>query len=177
MSEVAQGPGWWQATDGKWYPPGTQPAPPGGSWVDGPRDTNSPLWQQGWQSPGDPPPPFQASTTAQYCVTCGNGLVATAAICPRCGTPVSGAKPGQLGAKSRTAAVLLAVFLSFWSFLYTYRISAWKFWLGLGLIVCSFILGESTVYTTHNPAGAIVWSLVALGVWIWSIIDRSTTPL
>ena len=25
MSEVPQGPGWWQATDGKWYPP--QPAP------------------------------------------------------------------------------------------------------------------------------------------------------
>ena len=25
MSEVPQGPGWWQATDGKWYPP--QPPP------------------------------------------------------------------------------------------------------------------------------------------------------
>ena len=25
MSEVSQGPGWWQATDGKWYPP--QPPP------------------------------------------------------------------------------------------------------------------------------------------------------
>jgi hypothetical protein len=25
MSDVAQGPGWWQATDGKWYPP--QPGP------------------------------------------------------------------------------------------------------------------------------------------------------
>lgn len=21
MSDVSQGPGWWQATDGKWYPP------------------------------------------------------------------------------------------------------------------------------------------------------------
>lgn len=25
MSDVPQGPGWWQAADGKWYPP--QPAP------------------------------------------------------------------------------------------------------------------------------------------------------
>jgi hypothetical protein len=27
MSDVSQGPGWWQATDGKWYPP-APPAPP-----------------------------------------------------------------------------------------------------------------------------------------------------
>jgi hypothetical protein len=182
VSEVAQGPGpgpgWWQAADGKWYPPGTQPAPPSGTGSDAPFDPNSPLWQQGQQSPGAAPlPPFQASAPAQYCVTCGNGLVATAAICPRCGTPVSRMKPGQVGAKSRTAAVLLAVFLSFWSFLYTYRTSAWKFWLGLGLTVFSFIVGEIIVSTTNNPAGAVAWSLVALGVWIWSIVDRSTTPL
>ena len=33
MSDVSQGPGWWQAADGKWYPPAPQPqqppAPPG----------------------------------------------------------------------------------------------------------------------------------------------------
>jgi hypothetical protein len=148
VSEVSQGPDWWQAADGKWYPPGTQPTLPGGF------------------------PPV-----AQYCVTCGGGLVATAAICPRCGTPVSGTRPGQVGAKSRTAAVLLAVFFSFWSFLYTYRTSAWKFWLGLGLTVFSFILGESIVYATHNPGGAAAWGLIAVGVWIWSIVDRSTKPL
>ena len=168
MSEVAQGPGWWQAADGKWYPPGPQPAPPGGPWAETPRDTNSPLWQQGWQSPGVPP---------KYCVTCGNGLVATAAICPRCGTPVSGTSSGLIGAKSRTAAVLLAVFLSFWSFLYTYRISTWKFWLGLGLNVFGLILGLSIGSAAHSPAGTVVWFLIALGVWIWSIVDRTITPL
>jgi hypothetical protein len=26
MSDTQQGPGWWQATDGKWYPPETHPA-------------------------------------------------------------------------------------------------------------------------------------------------------
>jgi len=25
MSDVSQGPGWWQATDGKWYPPELHP--------------------------------------------------------------------------------------------------------------------------------------------------------
>jgi hypothetical protein len=31
MSDFSQGPGWWQASDGKWYPPEQQPgpAPPG----------------------------------------------------------------------------------------------------------------------------------------------------
>ncbi|GAA1838732.1 hypothetical protein GCM10009836_17180 [Pseudonocardia ailaonensis] len=28
MSEQPQGPGWWQATDGRWYPPQQQPYPP-----------------------------------------------------------------------------------------------------------------------------------------------------
>jgi uncharacterized RDD family membrane protein YckC len=30
MSEVSQGPGWWQASDGKWYPPQSQTPPPFG---------------------------------------------------------------------------------------------------------------------------------------------------
>lgn len=32
MSDQSQGPGWWQASDGKWYPPeqSPAPAPPGG---------------------------------------------------------------------------------------------------------------------------------------------------
>lgn len=29
MSDQSQGPGWWQASDGKWYPPEQSPAPPG----------------------------------------------------------------------------------------------------------------------------------------------------
>jgi hypothetical protein len=28
MSDISQGPGWWQASDGKWYPPEQQPAAP-----------------------------------------------------------------------------------------------------------------------------------------------------
>lgn len=40
---------------------------------------------------------------------------------------------------------------------YTYRTSAWKFWLGLGLTVFSFILGESIAFATNNPGGAVVW--------------------
>jgi len=28
MSDTSQGPGWWLASDGKWYPPESHPAPP-----------------------------------------------------------------------------------------------------------------------------------------------------
>ena len=28
MSDQSQGPGWWMASDGKWYPPESAPAPP-----------------------------------------------------------------------------------------------------------------------------------------------------
>jgi hypothetical protein len=32
MSDTSQGPGWWQASDGKWYPPesASTPAPAAG---------------------------------------------------------------------------------------------------------------------------------------------------
>ena len=33
MSDTSQGPGWWQASDGKWYPP--EQAPGGGSGAGG----------------------------------------------------------------------------------------------------------------------------------------------
>lgn len=33
MSDLAQGPGWWQASDGKWYPPSPPAAPPTSSKV------------------------------------------------------------------------------------------------------------------------------------------------
>ena len=46
MSEQSQGPGWWQASDGRWYPPESRPgpAPPpqpaaGGATIDHPQGT------------------------------------------------------------------------------------------------------------------------------------------
>lgn len=175
MSEAPQAPDWWQAQDGRWYPRGTEPVP-GGTGGEVPFDVNPQLWQHGPQPFGNPPP-LQINAITQYCITCGNGLVATAAICPRCGTPVSGTRPGQVAGKSRSAAVLLAVFLSFWSFLYTYRTAAWKFWLGLGLGVFCYILNVIIDIGTQSAVGLVVFVPIALGVWIWSIVDRSTTPL
>jgi hypothetical protein len=68
--------------------------------------------------------------------------------------------PGEKGAvkeKDKTTAVLLAVFLCFWTWCYTYKKDAWKFWLNLGLGV---------VTVGH-------WLIVA---WIWAVIDAARRP-
>lgn len=60
--------------------------------------------------------------------------------------------------KSKTTAVLLAVFLSFWTWLYTYKVDSWKFWLNLAL------------------------SVLTIGIWAlfvaspWAIIDAARRP-
>lgn len=56
--------------------------------------------------------------------------------------------------KSKTPAILLAVFLGLWTWLYTYKVDAWKFW--LNLVVSILTLG--------------LWGLIA---WVWAIVDAA----
>jgi hypothetical protein len=91
-----------------------------------------------------------------FCVACANKLVPTAAFCPKCGTPrahvpIQGVNAGD-GKKSKTTAVLLAVFLSYWTWLYSYKKDAAKFYVGLGL---SFILVLGNILFL-----ASIWSLI-----------------
>jgi len=148
-----------------------------------------------------------------YCRNCGKQLPPQAKICPGCGVPppkgerfcnscgteVSplqekcmkcGALMGQTPkAKSKTKAILLAVFLSIWTWLYTYKKSARKFWSGVVLWLPSFfiiILGPIPVHQLeYNAVGEYVGSsgprfpdavivaaiFVYLGLWILAIID------
>lgn len=101
------------------------------------------------------PPPVGA---ARFCPACGVGLLATAVICPRCGTATG-------SPRSKGVAVLLAVFLSFWTWVYTYQRDKAKFWTGLVLAVVGAVL---TVV-------AVGW-LVLFGVWLWAIIATATRP-
>jgi hypothetical protein len=64
---------------------------------------------------------------------------------------------GSLPAKNKATAVVLAVFFGFWTWLYTYKKDAWKFWLNLVLTVVTFT----------------AWGFVA---WIWAIIDTAVKP-
>ena len=81
--------------------------------------------------------------------------------------------------KSRSVAVVMAIFLSFWSFLYTYSASAWKFWLGLGIVILAWVVAIvlDVLYSGRSPFTALLVILIPLGVWIWSVVDRANTPL
>ena len=64
---------------------------------------------------------------------------------------------GPPNPKDKTPAILLAVFLGFWTWVYTWRRDQWKFWVNLGLTVIT--LG--------------FWGIVA---WIWAIVDVCVKP-
>lgn len=68
-----------------------------------------------------------------------------------------------MGSKSKVVAVLLAVFISPATWLYTYREDGAKFWLWLGLFVATVVLGAV------SPGLSYVGGLAGLGVWIWAI--------
>jgi hypothetical protein len=71
-----------------------------------------------------------------FCTKCGKELPSEASYCMYCGTPVQ-----QQGRhKNKNTAILLAVSLSWWTWLYTYRKDAWKFWVGSGLGLASTVL-------------------------------------
>jgi RNA polymerase subunit RPABC4/transcription elongation factor Spt4 len=137
-----------------------------------------------------PPPPVAPAgmTYTKFCASCGNGLVAAAVICPNCGAAQKGFSGS--GGKSKTTAVLMAVFLGAWTWVYTWKVNAKKFWIGLGLWVIEiivFIVGASSdaAKLVCNPAGTcsirtgssglilFAW-LIGFGVWLWAVIDTST---
>lgn len=91
-----------------------------------------------------------------YCPHCGKAVKDQAVTCSSCGAPIRGTL-NAVKTKNKTTAILLAVFLAFWTWCYTYKKDAWKFWLNFGLSLVS--IGY--------------WIPVA---WIWAIIDASRRP-
>jgi hypothetical protein len=72
--------------------------------------------------------------------------------------------------KSRVASVLLAVFLSFWTWLYTAEKDWWKFVVGLVVGIGSFFL----VFPLAEEATFVfIFTALNCAVWIWSIVDTA----
>jgi len=115
--------------------------------------------------------------------------------CPACGTGI-----GQAARrKSKNIAVLLAVSLSWWTWLYTYKKDAWKFWLGLAAGTFSTVLISAYIVNlladamnmvgqamsgslndmqlTGSVSGWTNWATVATIVgfvqWVWAIVDTA----
>lgn len=87
---------------------------------------------------------------AKFCSACGNGLVETAVVCPSCGSPVVALK--LQATKKKSVAVVLAVFLGYWSWLYTPKKNLAKFFIAL---VASVIAG---VVISVNQSAISSWA-------------------
>lgn len=129
---------------------------------EGPGDVSAP--DQGRYGPGHPyeggeySPPFHSAAT-RFCTRCGTQLMLSTWGCPRCGASLS-------APKDKTVAILLAVFLSWWTWLYTYQQDSTKFWVGLGVGIFGTLM-------------LLVFGLgffILLGLWIWAIVDVAIRP-
>jgi hypothetical protein len=89
-----------------------------------------------------------------FCKNCGKDISDNAINCPKCGEPLQRKTVLASKEKTKLTSVLLAVFLGFWTWLYTYDEDKVKFWVNFGLCICSFG----------------IWGFVA---WPWAIIDVS----
>lgn len=67
--------------------------------------------------------------------------------------------------RSKTIALVLAVFLGFWTWLYTYHANAGKFWIGLFLTMA----GLSLLIV------GFIGVPILLAIWLWAVIDTVST--
>jgi hypothetical protein len=105
-----------------------------------------------------------------FCPACASPTTPLSEICVKCGTRLAPVNPAPLPnkphtGKTRSSAILLAVFLHFWTWLYTYRKDSWKFWIALAIWMFMLMILAAHV----GPWGL----MLALPVWLWSIIDAA----
>lgn len=131
-----------------------------------------------------------------FCWSCGEPIKREAVICVHCGVQVRPLMPqrGHRGSqspssppfstslpaspKTKTAAVLLAVFLSYWTWLYTLQRDKVKFIVGVVLSVFVLFVRFGVDMYEHTPLRALwyllpLFGLANIGLWIWSIIEAS----
>ena len=150
----------------------------------------------------------ETTPVSEYCMNCGARPMAGTAFCPACAAPTTplseicvkcgtrlsgGGVPASAlkseHAKSKVASILLAVFLGFWTWLYTYKKDGWKFWVGLGfgliggilLVVLVGLWISSGISSTSDLTAtffglfiiASIFSLVESAIQIWAIVDTA----
>jgi uncharacterized OB-fold protein len=146
--------------------PQTQPlsTPPQPSVAQGMTDQSSWATAQPGRYMATPVPtgPMQPAPVSAICSSCGQAVLPGQTYCQRCGMPFI----PLARSKDKTVAILLAIFLSFWTWLYTFERDRQKFWIGLIVGIASFFLGIFLLVTFFVP----------FGIWIWSIIDVCQKP-
>ncbi len=81
--------------------------------------------------------------------------------------------PQKNTGKNKTTSIMLAVFFSIFTWLYTYQRDAWKFWAGLLPWILVIVFNIFSL-----PWNIAVTGVVGSGIWLWSIVDalRKTGP-
>ena len=104
--------------------------------------------------------PGQFPSGGVYCPGCRNNISNDAVVCPACGRQVKNLAFQQSRAhmpKDKTVAILLAIFLGLWTWVYTYDLDSTKFW--INLVASIFTCG--------------IWGVVA---WLWAVIEVISRP-
>lgn len=127
----------------------------------------------------------------KFCSACGNGLIQTAIVCPRCGssTNLLSVGTGQTYVKSKTVAVVLAVFLGPWGWLYTFAKNKAKFFISVPSLLATLYLQAAVISTTLNDVlrgqdgdprialfANVIYFFVGFPFWLWAVIDNARKP-
>jgi len=131
-----------------------------------------------------------------FCKYCGKIIKKAAVICPMCGIQLKELKTAtptvnltqtvntqvivpqpqlRTEPKSKIAAIILAIFLGFWSYLYTYSYDSRKFWLTIivNIIAMPFIL----VSVIRGNSGTLIFLWIFQGFfYIWPILTFLFRP-
>ena len=109
-----------------------------------------------------------------YCPECGKIIKKNTVICPYCGIQVKELKTTfTTPVKSKAVAVVLAIFFSHFSFLYTYGRSEIKFWVYSIITGILFALRFSTDLSEDSPI-YFIFPIGTFLIWLYSIIDNSS---
>ena len=112
-----------------------------------------------------------------FCPECGKPVKREAIICVNCGMQINELKQSfkqeavksNPNAKSKSFAIILAIFFSYFSWIYTYRRNGLKFWIAFW--GCSAVIG---IFVHFYGELFIYFGVFA--VWIWSLIDNLVKP-
>jgi hypothetical protein len=129
--------------------------------------------------------PFSGNS---YCPSCGCQTQYFVKNCLKCGAPLtySASKTSIIKPKTKSISILLALSLGLFTWLYTYKQDARKFWFGLGLTALGLIVytttfrlavGNSSAFGIPTKLNAnwllpmMVSFIVISGLWAWSLLD------
>ncbi len=158
---------------------------------------------------------------SKFCSSCGTALAAGSGFCSSCGSPVANAaaptpqptpqnipqQPAQYvpivpKLKSKTTAILLAIFFGQWAWLYTFKRDKAKFFIGAGVGFVAYVVAlvsyllnfgvqqqlidcytTALLYNTidlsfceiYKPNFIGVWigGAIGWGIWLWAVIDTA----